>query len=221
MLWPVTLNENNEAVYSIEDEVINYWVQRWAQALGLIVVFPENNGQGANPNSIKNLAQDAAEYAKQNYEINHNLLLFIDEDEEGIKLRTGFFSPQLEVRIKHFQENISSKASIYYSMMSDLATNYSNLYRLNPSEIQPHTQQVVIEHLTSYNDVLSLTDYFKNLSVIDSYEILKASTTQLVLRLQLKVSNEAFGNIINRGDVLEVSENLSIHQLTLKIKQQN
>ncbi len=221
MLWPVRLNEKNNLVYSIEDESIIYWVQRWAQALGLIVVFPNKEDDEVNPDSIKNLSEDAAEYANQNYQINHNLLVYEDQDEERIKIRSGFFSTQEDVKIKHYQEDIASKASIYYSMMSDLASNYSQLYRLNPSEIHPHTQQVLIESIGNYGEVLKLTNYFKNLSVIDSYEILTASPTQLILRLQLKVTNEAFGNIINRGDTLEVSENLSLHQLTFKIKQQN
>jgi hypothetical protein len=218
MFWPVKANQENQTVNSIEDEEMKYWIQRWAQALGLVIVFPDMQSTDIDPELIKNLSEDAPDYASQYYDVNHNLLLYIDENEETIKLRTGFFSPQQDLIIKHFQEDISSKVSIYYSLMADLATNYSNLYRLNPSEIYPHTQQVAIVNLSGYDDVLNLNNYFKNLSVIESYEILKATTTQLILRVQLKVTNEAFGNIINRGDILEVSETFSLHQITLKIK---
>jgi hypothetical protein len=221
MLWPVTLSEDNKTIHSIDNDSFVYWAQRWAQALGLVVIFPNENDLAINPDSIKNLQEDAADYAKNQYNIHHNLLVYIDENEDRIKLRTGFFGPQEDVKIKHFQEDIASKISIFYSMMSELTSNYSYLYSLKPSEIKPHTQQVQVGLISNYDDVLNLNNYFNLLSVIDSYEVIKATPNELVIRMELKVTNEAFINIINRGDLLELSEDLSLHQLTFNFKNQN
>lgn len=226
MLWVVAKLETLEdeelqdkpLSYAYDNDLIMYWINHWSIALGLNTVYPEIDELDENAvtlPSIQNLSFEADLQSQKRYNINQILQIFIKQNTQQLKIRSGYKTVGSEILINQFNENTLDIGVVLYSVLSNAAQNYANKYRINPDQLQQHTVQIIINSLINYDDVNSTTKYLTNLSVVDNYSIVSASVGQIIVTAELSISNESFKKIIARDKTLAISNNTSINQLVL------
>lgn len=223
--------------YAQNDEVLNYWLQHWANALGLVVVMPEYDEIDmllVTPESIKNLSFEAVEQSIMRYTKNQSLLVYVKHTAEGLKVRTGYTIDKNDMLIKHFQTSlvapivesssdeiqqqiVPEPGELIFTVMSDVADNYANYFRVNIDDLEKHTTRFVIESIDSYDEINDIKQYLASLSMIDSYEIVAASHGQLVITANLSITNESILQIVQRDGFLQYNQNSPINQLTFYV----
>lgn len=202
--------------YAYKDKVIMYWINQWAQALGLVIKLPkmeEADRQSVSAQSIKSLSFEAPAYAQKKYQINKNLLIYIKKSGMGIKIRSGLNLNQDDIKIKHFQQATNDMGIILYSMMLDTSQEYAMDYKIDNTKLQNHTQHIVITNLQNYDEVNKLRDYLNNLSVINSYNIVSATHGTIKMNAELLINSEAFLKMTARGKILNHDPNSQSNQL--------
>jgi hypothetical protein len=226
MVWVVKdeiFEENNlsdtveyQLNYANDNELTMYWLNHWADALKVDLVFPnvdEEDKLSVTTKSIKTLSIDAIEQSKNRYNFDHSLLLYITHSDENIKLRSGLHIPGNDMWINHYQQSNATEPELIYSLMNDIGFNYANNYKVNADDIENHTIQMVIESLDSYDEVAAIDQYLSNLSIIESYDIASASKNVLVLRVNLLITSSAFLKIVARDNKLFYNQDGAINQL--------
>ena len=226
MLWVVkderVVNENNldsdekQLVYAHNNDMTKYWLTHWAQALTMAVVFPSRDQQDQNsvsPQSIKSLSFEAVEQAKNRYQSEHNLLLYVTAINDSIKLRSGFKIGNKDIKINHHQQSQESEGELLYAMMADVSHNYAKFYKINAADIEKHTIQLVIDSLNGYDEWSKINKYLSKLSFIESYDISSVATDALVLTVNLSITSQAFLKIVARDNIMQYHQTGSINQL--------
>lgn len=218
MAWVVENTPLNQAelVYANDDENIMYWLNHWAQVMGINLVLPkmdEVDRINVSPQSIKSLSFEAQKQAQDRYFVTHNLLLSIDNMADKVKARSGYVYSGQDVAINHFQDITGDVGSLMYSVFEDLSQRFAQQYKIDSANIQRHSIQIVINNLSSYDDVMYLEDYLRRLSVIDNSTIVSATHNQLVLTSELTVTTDSFLSMINRDNILLPVDQGSINQL--------
>ncbi len=218
MAWVVENNESNqpELIYAFDDENIMYWLNHWAQVMGINLVLPkmdEIDLINVSPQSIKSLSFEAQKQAQGRYYVDHNLLLSIDNKTDKVKARSGYFHTGQEMAMSHFQDETGDMGSLMYSVFEDLSKRFASQYKIDSTNIQRHTVQIVINNLFSYDNVMYVQEYLKRLSVIDDSMIVSATQNQLVLTSELTVTTDSFLLMISRDNILLPIEQGSINQL--------
>jgi hypothetical protein len=218
MAWVVKNNEISQSklTYAYDDEQIIYWLKHWAQVMGINIVFPkmdEVDSINVSPQSIKSLSFEAQKQAQGRYFVTHNLLLSIDNKAGKVKARSGYVYSGQDVTMSHFQDLTGDIGSLMYSVFEDLSQRFAQQYKIDSTNIQRHSIQIVINNLSSYDDIMYLEDYLKRLSVIDNSTIVSATHNQLVLTSELTVTTDSFLSMINRDNILSPIDQGSINQL--------
>jgi hypothetical protein len=192
--------------YGYNDEVSIYWLKHWAQALAMVLKFPsldQGDKSLVSPESIKNLSFQAIELSKQRYFLDQVLMLYIKKDTlGGIKIRSGLVINDDDIIIKHIQQDNNDEASAFYATLSEIAQNISNVYKINSESLQKHTIYMVLDSISSYDEISKLRKYLSTLSVIESYSIVAAKPGKLDLNVDLLINNAEFLKIIARDEVL-------------------
>ena len=119
--------------------------------------------------------------------------------------------------IKHFQQFDIEEGELIYSVVADLAEKYANFYRIDSSDLQSHSVQIVINGLNGFDDVSTVKKYINNLSVIDTSQIVSASNGQLVIAARISVTTDSFLQIVKRQNTLYHNKNGSINQLVFHL----
>jgi len=206
--------------YAYDDEVFNYWMKHWAESMALVFTNP-NIDEGdmliVSPESIQSLSFQAHEQSRLKYDKNISLLLFLKRTDDEVKYRTGVFIDDEDMSIKHFQQEGVEEGEILYSVFSDLAEKYANTYKIDANDLSAHSVQMVIDNLDGFDDVNSIKNYLKNLSVIESYKIISAYKGHIVLTANLTVTSESFLKIIERQNILFHDQNGPINQLKFQL----
>ncbi len=206
--------------YAYDDEVFNYWMKHWAESMALVFTNP-NIDEGdmliVSPESIQSLSFQAHEQSRLKYDKNISLLLFLKRTDDEVKYRTGVFIDDEDMSIKHFQQEGVEEGEILYSVFSDLAEKYANTYKIDANDLSAHSVQMVIDSLDGFDDVNSIKNYLKNLSVIESYKIISAYKGHIVLTANLTVTSESFLKIIERQNILFHDQNGPINQLKFQL----
>jgi len=202
--------------YAYRDEIAMYWLQQWAQALGLIIKLPkmdETDWQNVSAQSIKSLSFEAAAHTQNRYQINKNLLVYIKKTELAVKIRSGFSLNQDDIKIKHFQQPTNEMGVILYSMMLDTSQEYALNYKIDSTKLQNHTQRIVITNLQNYDEVEKVRHYLNNLSVISSYNIVSAMYGTIEMNAELMINSEAFLKMTTRDKILSHDPSSQSNQL--------
>jgi hypothetical protein len=226
MLWVVkdekVVDDNNldsqetQLNYGHNNDMTMYWLKNWAQALNMAIIFPAMDEQdqiAVTPKSIKSLSFEAVEQAKNRYQFNHNLLLYVTATDESIKLRSGLQIGNDDIQINHYQQNEISEGELLYAMMADVSHNYAGFYKVNAQDIEKHTVQLVIDSIDGYNTWSDINKYLSKLSIIESFDISSVATNELILTVNLSITSEAFLKIVARDNKLEHHQEESINQL--------
>lgn len=211
--------------YGFNDEISMYWIKHWAQALGVALITPSMDEQDmlvVTPESIKNLSFQAYEQTRNRYDMNYALLVYIKRTEGDIKIRSGFVMNQNDMSIKHFQEQMinnspTEEGELYYSVIHDVVEKYSNIFKIDRSDLEKHMVRLVVDKLDNYDQVYQVRKYFNKLSVIESFEIVAASSGKLELNVNLSVTTAALLKIISNENVLNYNNNSPINQLIFSI----
>ncbi len=170
--------------YAYDDEVFNYWFDRWAESLGLAFIKPamdEDDMLVVTTESIQNLAFAAHEQTQYKYEKKISLLLYLKRSEQELKYRTGTYIEDEAVSIQHFQQPGSEEGEIIYSVVADMAEKYANTFKVSAYDVESHTVQMVINDIGGFNDINTIKKYLTDLSVIESSQIVSANTGRLVI----------------------------------------
>ena len=218
MAWVVENKDpsQSELSYAYDDEIVMYWIKQWAQVMGINIVFPkmdEVDVINVSPQSIKSLSFEAQKQAQGRYYVSHNLLLSIDNKPEEIKVRSGYAYGNEDFSVRHFSDVTGDVGGLLYSVFEDLSQKFAQQFKIDSANIQRHTIQIVINNLSSYDDILTVQDYLERLSVIDSSTIVSATRNQLVLTCELTVTSKSFLSMINRDKTLLPITQESINQL--------
>ncbi len=220
----VSSNENIHQVeplqYVHQDLVLRYWIDRWADALGLNVVYPQLDSEDQKlvpVESIKSLSFQAVDQSNNKYGVNQILMLYIKKSTDYLRLRSGFVSGEDDIIINHYQESIIDNGSILYSLMADVANNYFQKNRIESRDLLEHNVRVVINGVENYNRVMQIQDYLSNLSVIESFDIKSASNGQLVLNVNMLIKTAVFLQIIERDKRLFYQQDSPMNQLNFRV----
>ncbi|MBL4659133.1 MAG: DUF2066 domain-containing protein [Alcanivoracaceae bacterium] len=214
-------SKSQELYYGYKDEVLMYWFKHWAQALGLVVVFPsidERDMLFVRPRSIKNLSFEAIEQTSNRYQLDQTLLVYVRKTADFIKLRSGFTINGDDMTIKHFQQPIAEEGVVLYSLMADIAQKYSQKFKISSDHLQDHTVRVEFEDIENYDEITTLRRYLTNLSVIRSFEIVSASVGELVMNVDLIINRVEFLKIIARDRVLLFNQNSPVNRLQFTLE---
>ena len=210
------MHKSQELDYAYDDEVLMYWFNHWAQALGLVVVFPNIDEQDkllVTRRSIKTLSFEAIDQTIKRYNLDQSLLIYIKKDENSLKLRSGLTLGENDMSIKHFQEQLVDEGIVLYSLMADVVQKFSQVYKIDSDKLQEHTVSVVFENIESYDKVGKIRQYLTNLSVIESFEIIAASQGSLQLKVELIINTSEFLKIIARDQQYYFNHDSPINQL--------
>ncbi len=218
MLWVVESDDSNqsELTYAYDDEYVMYWIEHWAQVMGINTVFPkmdEVDSINVSPQSIKSLSFEAQKQAQGRYYVSHNLLLSIDKKQDQIKARSGYVHSGEDITVQHFREANGDMGALLYSVFEDLSQRFARQFKIDSANIQRHSVQLVINNLSNYDDVMAVQDYLKRLSVIDNSTIVSATGNQVVITSELTVTTQSFLSMINRDNILSPVNQASINQL--------
>ena len=212
-----TASEQLALDYGYNDEVSIYWLKHWAQALAIVLKFPaldQGDRSSVTPVSIKNLSFQAIELSKKRYLLDQILMLYIKKDPSvGIKIRSGLVINDDDIIIKHIQQDNNDAASAFYAILSEIAQNISNVYKINSESLQKHTIYMVLKNISNYDEISKLRKYISTLSVIESYNIVAAKPGVLDLNVDLLINNTEFLKIIARDKVLTYRPDGSINKL--------
>ena len=206
--------------YAYDDEKFIYWMNMWAQSMGLIFTMPEideNDMLNVTPDSIKNLSYEAHNQTIEKYTKKLSLLLYLKRTEYQTKYRTGFFYDEMDLQVNHFQQPDVEEGELIYSVVANIAEQYANIYKIEAIDIQSQTVQIVINGLNGFDDVKKVQNHLESVSVIDSLQVVSAKNGQLVITVKLAVNTEAFLNIIQRQNILYHNRNGSINQLVFHL----
>jgi len=202
--------------YGYNDSVFNYWFKHWAESMGMVFVIPEMDEVDmliVTPDSIQNLSFQAHEQTKLKYAKKLSLLLYLKRTEQDVKYRTGTFIEDSEMSIKHFQQAGIEEGELIYSVVADMAEKYANAYKVSAYDLESNSIQIVINGITGFDDVNKIKKYIKDVSVIETSQIVSASKGQMVISANLSVSTDSFLQIVKRQNVLYHNLNGSINQL--------
>jgi len=208
--------KTNELTYAYDDELIIYWLNHWAKVMGINLVLPkmdEIDSINVSPQSIKSLSFESQKQAQSRYYVSHNLLLSIDKKADKVKARSGYARSNQDIVINHFQDLNGDIGSLMYSVFADLSFRFAQPFKIDSANIQIHTIQIVVNNLSSYDDVMHVQEYLKHLSVINDSMIVSATQNQLVLTSELTVTTASFLSMINRDKILFPVDQGSINQL--------
>ena len=214
--------EKSNLSYAYDDELTMYWINRWAKALGIVLVMPKADEQDrlvVTPNLIKSLSYEAIDQSYNRYDAQQSLLIYIKNSIQNIKIRTGLTLSGIDMSIKHFQEQagtdqiIVEEGELLYSVMQEVAQKYANLYRINQQDLENHTVRFLIHSIDDYQQVNYLRKYLTGLSVIDSYDIVSASKGELILNVNMSINSDAFLRLIQREGVLVYDNNSPLNQM--------
>ncbi len=215
--------------YAYNDELTMYWIDRWSKALGLVFVMPvldEEDKLLVPPNSIKTLSYEAIDQSNNRYKIQQNLLVYIKNSLQNIKIRMGLTFQKDDMLIKHYQEqadeqNGTEEGEMLFSVMLEAAQQYAALNKINREDLEKHTVRILIHTLESYQQVNVVRKYITSLSVIDSYDIVSASKGELVLNVNMSVSTVAFLNLTQRENTLLYDKSSPLNQLFFSLVKQH
>ncbi len=207
--------------YAYDDELTMYWINRWAKALGIVLVMPKADEQDrlvVTPNLIKSLSYEAIDQSYNRYDAQQSLLIYIKNSTQNIKIRTGLTLSGIDMSIKHFQEQadtdqVIEEGELLYSVMQEVAQKYANLYKINQQDLENHTVRILIHSIDDYQQVNYLRKYLTGLSVIDNYDIVSASRGELILNVNMSINSEAFLRLIQREGVLVYDNKSPLNQM--------
>ena len=211
-----SFTKSQELYYAYNDEVLMYWFKHWAQALGLVMVFPsidEGDMLFVTPQSIKTLSFEAIEQTSNRYQLEQSLLVYMRKTADFIKLRSGFSINGGDMFIKHFQQPLTDEGVVLYSLMADIAQKYSQEFKIGSDQLQNHTVRVEFEDIEDYDEIATIRHYLANLSVISSFEIVSASVGQLVMNVDLIINRVEFLKMIAQDQVLLFNQDSPINRL--------
>ncbi|MFK8010887.1 MAG: hypothetical protein AB8B80_02525 [Marinicellaceae bacterium] len=206
--------------YAYDDELFNYWFKNWAESLGMVFINPKIDEEDmliVTPDSIQNLSFQAHEHTQLKYDKKLSLLMFLKRTDDDVKYRVGSFIEGGEMSIKHYQQPAIEEGELIFSIVADMAEHYANVYKVDALALETQFIQIVINGLNGFDDISTVKNYFKDLSVIEEFQIVSASKGQIVLSANMVVSNDSFVEIVKRQNILMPVENGSINQLVFNL----
>lgn len=225
-----TENESNILVppilsYGYDDELSMYWLNRWAQALGVNLEIPTMDGLdtlAVPPESIQLLSYEAYQQTRNRYDLNYGLLVFIKRAEDIIKVRSGFAVNQKDMFIKYFQEQMINEepveeGELLYSVILDVVEQYSNIFKIDKEDLEKHMVRIVVDNFDNFDQVRQVSEYLNNKSVIESIEIISAELGTVELNVDLSVTTAAFLKIVTHEGFLIYNHSSPINQLIFSL----
>ena len=206
--------------YAENDTQLKYWINHWADALGLIIVFPQMDADDkahVTKESIKTLSFQALDQSINKYAINQAIMLYIKKAEDFLRIRSGFISNEDDIIINHYQEPVIDLGSLIYSLMADVADRTFQKSRIESSDLLKHNVRVLINGIENYDRIIQIQRYLSNLSVIEAYDIQSASNGQLVLRVDLLIKTTIFLQLIESDGLLSYQQDSPINQLHFRV----
>jgi hypothetical protein len=219
VIWLAEERDDQTIEVSLNPKYI-YWIKQWAKSHSIEVKTPSHDNFGdpvtINPFMIKNLSHYLIEYSKE--ALNSDLIaaIYIQPNEDEVKFRYGLSMDQSEYLIRHVSDLNENLASNFYQVIADLAQFQALSERIEHQNVKQHTVQLQILGLQGYQDSLYLKEYLESLSVIEQFEIIKASSNSQTLRVNVKVNNEALIRLIERDGLMSHELGGSIHQLVFE-----
>lgn len=206
--------------YIEDDARVKYWLNHWADALGLTVVFPQMDADDKSQvtkESIKTLSFQAVDQSMNKYAVNQILMLYIKTAANYLRIRSGFISHEDDIIINHYQEPVVDLGSLMYSLMANIAETTFQKSRIDSSGLLKHNIRVVINGIENYDRVIQIQSYLSGLSVIEAYDIQSASNGQLVLNVELLIKTAIFIQLIEDDNQLIYQQDSPTNQLYFQV----
>lgn len=218
------INSDPEASSQLEyvenDLVIKYWINHWAEALGMVVVYPQldiSDKDRVTQDSIKSLSFQAVDQSVNKYAVDQVLQVYIKKSTNLLRFRSGLVIQGNDIIINHYQEPIMDIGSLMYSLMADAAESIFQNSRINATDLLKHNVRVVINNINNYNQIMNIQNYLSSLSVIESYEIDAVSNGQMVLNVEMLIKTAVFLQLIEQNGLLLYQQDSPVNQLYFRV----
>ncbi|MCF6318186.1 MAG: DUF2066 domain-containing protein [Proteobacteria bacterium] len=203
-VWVVEENEAGELSYSSQSSLFQYWLLKWLENKGIAVKTfssTDNDILVFDPDAVKFLKPELAEYTREHYELSDVLMVFGRNFGNGYAYRMGLSRLGQPVDIKH------SKFISLPDAMEDLTSYVQNSLvqnqQINASEMSTHTVSMIVNNLTDFDQMSSLLSYFEDHSLIKTFQVVEFANHFVRLQLKITVLPTTFVKFVGSEGFLE------------------